>query len=97
VLAGRGGVYSVPRINQRGTAQPDPARAAQSSPEQYRAAGPCSSAATMYMAMTGSTAPFIVILTEMSPRGMSSNSYSMGNGRVSVPVAVVVVIVVEQE
>ena len=37
---------------------------------------PCSSAATMYSAMTGSTAPFIVIDTLIRSSGIPSNSCS---------------------
>ena len=35
---------------------------------------PCSSAAAMYIASTGSTAPFIVIDTDISSSGMPSKS-----------------------
>ena len=38
---------------------------------------PCSSAATMYSAMIGNTAPFIVIETLIRSNGMPSNSVCM--------------------
>ena len=38
---------------------------------------PCSSAATTYSASTGSTAPFIVIDTDIWSSGMPSNSCRM--------------------
>lgn len=38
---------------------------------------PCSSAATMYSARTGSTAPFIVIDTDILSSGIPSNSCRM--------------------
>ncbi len=40
-------------------------------------ATPCSSAATMYMARIGSTAPFMVIETETLSRGIASNRIFM--------------------
>ena len=43
---------------------------------------PCSSPATMKKAMTGSTAPFMVMLTDISPSGMPSNSNFMSSTRV---------------
>lgn len=42
-------------------------------------ATPCSSAATMYIASTGSTAPFIVIETDIFPSGMPSNRIFMSS------------------
>eukprot|EP00966_Prymnesium_polylepis_P162838 3763576-Prymnesium_polylepis.1 len=38
---------------------------------------PCSSAAATYIAITGSTAPFIVIETDTLSSGMSANSSCM--------------------
>ena len=46
-------------------------------PASFTGATPCSSPATMYNASTGSTAPFMVIDTVMSPRLMPSNSVRM--------------------
>ena len=46
-------------------------------PASLSGATPCSSAATMYRAMTGSTAPFMVIDTVVSPRGMPSKRRRM--------------------
>jgi hypothetical protein len=42
-------------------------------PCNYCMVAPCSKAVTMYMAKMGRTAPFIVMETEMSLRGMLSN------------------------
>ena len=38
---------------------------------------PCSSAATMYIAITGRIAPFMVMDTDTPPRSMLSNSWRM--------------------
>jgi hypothetical protein len=38
---------------------------------------PCSSAATMYIAITGSTAPFMVMETDIRSSGMPSNRIFM--------------------
>ena len=46
-------------------------------PASFSGGTPCSSAATMYSASTGSTAPFIVIDTLMVSSGMWSNSCRM--------------------
>ena len=46
-------------------------------PVSAECATPCSSAATMYMAMTGSTAPFMVIDTLMRSSGMPSKRICM--------------------
>ena len=46
-------------------------------PASFSGGTPCSSAATMYSASTGSTAPFIVIDTLIGPSGMWSNSCRM--------------------
>ena len=46
-------------------------------PASCAAGTPCSSAATTYRAITGSTAPFIVIDTLIRSRGMWSNSWRM--------------------
>ena len=48
-------------------------------PERFRGETPCSSPATMKDASTGITAPFIVMETEISPRGMPSNSALMSS------------------
>ena len=40
---------------------------------------PCSSAATMYIAITGSTAPFMVIDTDMRSSGIPSNRIFMSS------------------
>ena len=48
-------------------------------PESSACETPCSSAATMYAASTGRTAPFIVMDTETSPRGMSAKSSFMSS------------------
>ena len=42
-------------------------------------ATPCSSPATMKKAMTGSTAPFMVMLTDIWSSGMPSNSNFMSS------------------
>ena len=46
-------------------------------PESADIGTPCSSAATMNSASTGSTAPFIVIDTLIASSGMPSNSVRM--------------------
>ena len=46
-------------------------------PASRSGATPCSSAATMYSARIGSTAPFIVMDTDTSPSGIESNSWRM--------------------
>ncbi len=46
-------------------------------PVSCSGATPCSSAARMYSARIGSTAPFIVIDTLISSSGMPSNSWRM--------------------
>ena len=43
-------------------------------PANCSGATPCSSAATMYSAITGSTAPFMVMDTDMRSSGMPSNN-----------------------
>ena len=51
-------------------------------PESFSCATPCSSAATMKPASTGSTAPFIVIDTLILSSGMPSNRIFMSSTRV---------------
>ena len=46
-------------------------------PDSCSGATPCSSAATMYSASTGSTAPFMVMDTDIWSSGMPSNSTRM--------------------
>jgi len=46
-------------------------------PDSLAAGTPCSSAATIYSARTGSTAPFIVIDTDIWSSGMPENSVRM--------------------
>ena len=46
-------------------------------PASFSGGTPCSSAATMYSASTGSTAPFIVIDTLMVSSAMCSNNCRM--------------------
>lgn len=46
-------------------------------PASFSGGTPCSSAATMYSARTGSTAPFIVIDTVILSSGMPSKSWRM--------------------
>ncbi len=46
-------------------------------PASIEGATPCSSAATMYRASTGRTAPFIVIDTDILSSGMPSKSWRM--------------------
>jgi hypothetical protein len=48
-------------------------------PESWSAPTPCSSPATMNMARTGMTAPFIVIDTDMVSRGMPSKRIFMSS------------------
>ena len=48
-------------------------------PERSSRRAPCSSAATMYMAMTGSTAPFMVMDTDISLSEMPSNRRFMSS------------------
>ncbi len=46
-------------------------------PASFSGGTPCSSAATMYSARTGSTAPFIVMETVIRSSGMPSKSCRM--------------------
>lgn len=46
-------------------------------PANFSGGTPCSSAATMYSASTGRTAPFIVIDTDIRSSGMPSNNWRM--------------------
>ncbi len=46
-------------------------------PTSWSGATPCSSAATIYMAITGSTAPFMVIETDILSSGIPSNRIFM--------------------
>ena len=46
-------------------------------PVSLSCATPCSSAATTYSASTGSTAPFMVIDTDIVSSGIPSNSWRM--------------------
>ena len=46
-------------------------------PESFSGATPCSSAATIKSASTGSTAPFMVIDTDILSSGMPENSVRM--------------------
>ena len=48
-------------------------------PESFETSAPCSMAAAMYMPMTGRTAPFIVIETEVLSRGMPSKRIFMSS------------------
>ena len=48
-------------------------------PESLSCATPCSSAATMKPASTGSTAPFMVIDTDILSSGMPSNKIFMSS------------------
>ena len=48
-------------------------------PSSLAAGTPCSSAATMKKASTGSTAPFMVMLTDIWSSGMPSNSSFMSS------------------
>ena len=43
-------------------------------PASFSGGTPCSSAATMYSAITGSTAPFMVIDTDIWSSGMPANN-----------------------
>ena len=48
-------------------------------PESFSTGTPCSSPATMKLARIGITAPFIVIETDTSPKGMPSNRIFMSS------------------
>ena len=48
-------------------------------PDRFSTDTPCSCAATMYIAMTGSAAPFIVMETDILSSGMSSNRIFMSS------------------
>ena len=48
-------------------------------PASAPGATPCSSAATMYIAITGSTAPFMVIDTDIRSSGIPSNRIFMSS------------------
>ena len=48
-------------------------------PERSAEATPCSSAATAYIAKTGSTAPFMVMDTDIRSRGIPSNRIFMSS------------------